>query len=55
MFISSNHIFLTTDIVKMEYLVMLHKKRSITRVARHLACSIEYVLGEDLNVLLTSL
>ena len=45
---------MTTDIIKMEYLVMLHKKRCITRVARHLVCSIEYVLGEDLSVLLTS-
>ena len=42
-FIWSNHIFITTNIGKMEHLVMLHKKRSITRVARHLDYSIEHV------------
>ena len=34
---------------------MLHKKRRITRVASHLGCSREYVLGEDGSALLTSL
>ena len=55
MLILSDDIFIATNIVKMEYIVMLHKKRRITRVASHLGCSREYVLGEDGSALLTSL
>ena len=55
MLILSNHIFITTNIVKMEYIVMIHKKRRITRVASHLGCSREFVLCEDGSALLTSL